>query len=48
MVLGLFAIKSYEDLLPGFWLIGCFGFNGPMRQYFSLFRARGRKKGNIR
>ena len=21
------------------FLIGCFGFNGPLRQYFSLYRA---------
>ena len=21
------------------WLIGCFGFNSPLRQYFSLYRA---------
>ena len=21
------------------WLVGCFGFNGPFRQYFSLYRA---------
>ena len=21
------------------WLAGCFGFNGPLRQYFSLYRA---------
>ena len=29
------------------WLVGCFEFNGPFRQYFSLYRAvsqRGRKK----
>ena len=37
-----------------FWLVGCFVFNGPMRQYFSLYRAvsqreeeRG-KKGQMR
>ena len=24
------------------WLVGCFGFNGPLRQYFSLYRAGGR------
>ena len=23
------------------WLVGCFGFNGPLRQYFSLYRAVG-------
>ena len=21
------------------WLVGCFGFNGPLRQYFSLYRV---------
>ena len=21
------------------WLVGCFGFNGPLRQYFSLYWA---------
>ena len=21
------------------WLVGCFGFNGPLRQYFSLYRT---------
>ena len=21
------------------WLVGCFGFNGPLRQYCSLYRA---------
>ena len=21
------------------WLVGCFGFKGPLRQYFSLYRA---------
>ena len=21
------------------WLVGCCGFNGPVRQYFSLYRA---------
>ena len=29
------------------WLVSYFGFNGPLRQYFNLFRAvsqRGRKK----
>ena len=23
----------------GDWLVCCFGFNGPLRQYFSLYRA---------
>ena len=27
------------------WLIGCFGFNGPLRQYFSLYRAVSQREG---
>ena len=27
------------------WLVGCFGFNGPLRQYFSLYRAVSRREG---
>ena len=26
------------------WLVGCFGFNGPLRQYFSLYRAERRER----
>ena len=26
------------------WLIGCFGLNGPLRQYFSLYRAVPRER----
>ena len=26
-------------------LVGCFGFNGPLRQYFSLYRAVSQRKG---
>ena len=29
---------------PG-WLVGCFGFNGPLRQYFSLYRAVSQREG---
>ena len=32
------------------WLVSCFWFNGPLRQYFSLYRAvsqRGRKRREI-
>ena len=25
--------------IEDFWLVGCFGFNGPFRQYFSLYRT---------
>ena len=31
-------------LLKG-WLVGCFGFNGPLRQYFSLYRAVSQREG---
>ena len=27
------------------WLVGCFGFNGPLRQYFSLYRAVPKREG---
>ena len=27
------------------WLVGCFGFNSPLRQYFSLYRAVSQKEG---
>ena len=26
------------------WLVGCFGFNGPLRQYFSLYWAVSQKR----
>ena len=38
---------GYAHRLVGL-LVGCFGFNGPLRQYFSLYRAvsqRGGEKG---
>ena len=28
-------------------LVGCFGFNGPLRQYFSLYRAVSQREGEI-
>ena len=27
------------------WLVGCFGLNGPLRQYFSLHRAVSKREG---
>ena len=27
------------------WLVGCFGFNGPLRRYFSLYRAASQREG---
>ena len=29
------------------WLVGCFGFNGPLRQYFSLYQAASQREGEI-
>ena len=30
------------------WLVGCFGLNGPLRQYFSLYRAVSQREGEIK
>ena len=30
------------------WLVGCFGFNGPFRQYFSLYGAASQREGERR
>ena len=45
-----FICSSFNALLNlGFfqrlWLVGCFGFNGPLRQYFSLYRAVSQREG---
>ena len=46
-----FSHKSEEILFSVFrlcsvgWLDGCFGFNGPLRQYFSLYRAASQREG---
>ena len=31
--------------LPRHWMVGCFGFNGPLRQYLSLYRAVSQREG---
>ena len=36
-----------NDRVPQDWLVGCFGFNGPLRQYFSLYRAVSKREGEI-
>ena len=36
-----------RDVLDG-WLVGCFGFNGPLTQYFSLYRAVSQREGERR
>ena len=34
-----------QDLSAYGWLVGCFGFSGPLRQYFSLYRAVSQREG---
>ena len=34
-----------SPLCENFWLVGCFGFNGPLRQYFSLYPAVSQREG---
>ena len=39
--------RKYNSKLfqPSGWLVGCFGFNGPLRQYFSLYRTISQREG---
>ena len=37
-----------DDIGLGFWLVGCFGLNGPLRQYFSLYQAVSQREGERR
>ena len=42
----LWAYGQYQiDAKIDGWLVGCFGFNGPLRQYFSLYRAVSQREG---
>ena len=34
-----FFLSSFSLSLGDGWLVGCFGFNGPLRQYCSLYQA---------
>ena len=34
-----------SSVIRGIWLVGCFWFNGPLRQYFSLYRAVSQREG---
>ena len=38
-VLGSFQCQGFG------WLVGCFGFHGPLRQYFSLYWAVSQREG---
>ena len=42
---GTRSSRSSADNLELGWLVGCFGFNGPLRQYFSLYRAVSQREG---
>ena len=35
----------YPEILLQRWLAGCFGLNGPLRQYYSLYRAVSQREG---
>ena len=41
----LFCIEMYV-VTPHLWLVGCFGFRGPLRQYFSLYWAASQSEGD--
>ena len=48
VVVWIFLLSSILSLLflPLFgWLVGCFGFNGPLRQHFSLYWAVSQREG---
>ena len=36
--------NPWEGMNP-WWLVGCLGLNGPLRQYFSLYRAISQREG---
>ena len=40
----LFGCTKFHQYVFG-WLVGCFGLNGPLRQYFSLYRAVSQREG---
>ena len=40
-----FDIVNFPFLDGDGWLVGCFGLNGPLRQYFSLYRAVSQREG---
>ena len=50
--INIWGLQPFQEYCTSFepivnQLVGCFGFNGPLRQYFSLYRAvsqRGRKR----
>ena len=41
---GILSLPMVQLAFNG-WLVGCFGLNGPLRQYFSLYRAVSQREG---
>ena len=41
----IFSMLLYLTYSQLDWLVGCFGFNGPLRQCFSLYRAVSQREG---
>ena len=39
------CIDENTEMAADGWLVGCFGFNGPLKQYFSLYRAVSQREG---
>ena len=39
---------SFTGINGNGWLVGCFGFNDPLRQYFSLYRAVSQREGETK
>ena len=42
---GAWPVLHILLLVMNRWLVGCFWFNGPLRQYFSLYRAVSQREG---
>ena len=44
---GIFVVlpNKHKVVFSRKTLVGCFGFNGPLRQYFSLYRAVSQRAG---
>ena len=44
----LIHMQDFHIFTMSSWLVGCFEFNGPLRQYFSLYRAVSQREGERR
>ena len=41
----IYPFSSFSLSMGNGWMVCCFGFNGPLRQYFSLYRAVSQREG---